>query len=97
TGPFTLEDAMRLDQLDELLVTEPWEQMAVHPDASLMDRDAVILGADEAASWRNGNAVAVPGMDGVARVYDVEGRWLGVGEAIGEESILRPVKVVLES
>ena len=97
TGPFTLDDAIRLDDLEALLEREPWEQIAVHPDASLMDRQAIILGADAAASWRNGNPVEVPGVEGVARVYDGTGDWLGIGQAIEGESLLRPAKVVLES
>lgn len=97
TGPFTLEDAIRLDNLDDLLQTVPWEDIAVHPDASLMDREAIILGADEAASWRNGNPVGVPGVRGVIRVYDGAGTWLGVGQAVEGENVLRPAKVVLES
>lgn len=97
TGPFTLEDAIRLDELEQLVETLPWEQIAVHPDASLIDRDAIILGGDDARSWRNGNPVAAHGAKGIARVYDIAGNWLGVGQAIEGESILRPAKVVLES
>lgn len=97
TGPFTLEDAIRLEDLGGLLETESWERIAVHPDASLQGREAIILGADGASAWRNGNPVDAPGAHGVVRVYDDQGAWLGVGEADGDEQILRPAKVVLES
>lgn len=97
TGPFTLADAIRIDELDDLLLTQPWEQVAVHPDASLHDWHTVILGADEAASWRNGNGIPVPGDTTRARVYDGDGNWLGVGQAEVGDSVLRPMKVVLES
>jgi tRNA pseudouridine55 synthase len=97
TGPFTLEDAIRLNDLESLIESEPWEQIAVHPDTSLMDREAIILGADAAASWRNGNTIDVPGAAGIVRVYDESGQWLGVGQCLEGESILRPAKVVVES
>jgi tRNA pseudouridine55 synthase len=96
TGPFSLEDAIRLDQLEDLVATEPWSSIAWHPDASLMDWPAVILGDDEARSWRNGNSLRVPGAEGGVRVYDDAGHWLGVGHAGPGEERVRPVKVVAE-
>lgn len=96
TGPFTLDDAITLDELEKLLSTVPWEQIAVHPDASLLDWPAVILDDSGARSWRYGNPIDVPGIEGGARVYDSGGTWLGVGDA-GQDGVLRPAKVVVES
>lgn len=96
TGPFSLDDAIRLDELDDLLQTVPWEQIAVHPDASLADWPALILGPADAASWRNGTGVRQPGVSGSARVYDAAGDWLGVGKTDDERDILTPTKVVVE-
>jgi tRNA pseudouridine55 synthase len=97
TGPFTLADAIRIDELDDLLLTQRWESLAVHPDASLHDWQTVILGPDATSSWRNGNGILVPGETTRARVYDGAGNWLGVGQVNEGDSILRPTKVVLES
>lgn len=97
TGPFTLNDAIRLDELEDLLLTEPWEQIATHPDASLWSWPAVVVDEREAASWRNGNPINVPGLTGGARVYDSGGAWLGVGEVEEGNGVLRPAKVVVES
>jgi tRNA pseudouridine55 synthase len=97
TGPFTLDDALRLDELEDLVATERWEVIATHPDASLQDRPAVILDDASAGSWRNGNPVHVEGASGVVRLYDADGTWLGVGTAEPGEESVRPLKVVVES
>lgn len=97
TGPFSLADAVRLNELEELLKTEPWEMIAAHPDASLQGLEAIILGDDAAASWRNGNPVRLDGVSGGVRAYDIAGIWMGVGRADVGEELLRPVKVVVES
>jgi tRNA pseudouridine55 synthase len=96
TGPFSLEDAIRLDQLEDLVATDSWASIAWHPDASLMDWPAVILGGEDARSWRNGNPLRGIGAIGGVRVYDGAGEWLGVGEALPAEDRVRPVKVVAE-
>ncbi len=97
TGPFTLNDAVRLEELEPLLATEPWEQIATHPDAALWSFPAVVVDDREAASWRNGNPIDVPGATGRVRVYDSGGTWLGVGETDDGGGVLRPAKVVVES
>ncbi len=97
TGPFTLDDALRLDELEELVATERWESFATHPDASLQERPAVILDDGNARSWRNGNPIQVAGASGIVRVYDDAGTWLGVGTAEAGEESIRPLKVVVES
>lgn len=97
TGPFTLADAIHLNELEDLLAVEPWESIAWHPDASLMDWQAIILGDDAATSWRNGNPVVLAGSCGGVRVYDRAGNWLGVGRAEAGDDLLRPAKVVVES
>jgi len=97
TGPFTLEDAVRLDELEDLVATERWEVIAAHPDASLQEWPAIILDERHAASWRNGNAVNLEGATGHVRLYDHAGTWLGVGVAEPGEDRFRPLKVVVES
>jgi tRNA pseudouridine55 synthase len=97
TGPFTLQHAVRLDDLQGLLRTERWENIAAHPDASLGSMNAVILGQDSATKWRHGLPISVSGVSGLVRVYDDMGAWLGVGEADSHGQVVRPLKVVLES
>lgn len=98
TGPFTLADAIRLDELPGLLKREPWALIAVHPDVAVHDRGAAVIGPLASVRWRQGSGVVITGRaNDVVRVYDVAGTWLGVGQVVPEESFLRPLKVVAAS
>lgn len=97
TGPFTLEDAWNLSELEDLIGQGSWEDVAVHPDMSLHDRPAVVLNEEMATLWRNGNSLPLDVPAGLVRVYDVLGNWLGVGSGYPEASTLKPEKVVTES
>lgn len=94
TGPFTLAHAVRIDELEDLFQRCPWEQLAAHPDAALLDRPAIILDEAESRAWYYGQRVAVMGAEGLVRVYDTDGDWLGVGQGDEEGACVRPVKVV---
>lgn len=96
TGPFTLDDAVRLDELEEMVKTEQWETFAYHPDAVLHDWPALVLDEAHALAWRQGKTVALEGTSGVVRVYDVCGTWLGVGQANDDGTSIQPTKVVAE-
>lgn len=94
SGPFTLEDAVSLDEFALLHETLGWARMAFHPDWALQDMQAVVLDAPELRSWTTGQSVvhdAIP--TGPVRVYDSDGVWLGVGAA--EAGIIRSTKVIL--
>lgn len=97
TGPFTLDDSWRLEELEQLIADGAWEDIAAHPDAALHDRPAVVLNESLATAWRNGSSVpcSVPG--GLVRVYDVQGNWLGVASGDPENGLLVPDKVVNEA
>ena len=96
TGPFTLADAWTLDELEELIAAGFWEDVAVHPDAPLLEHPAVILDTAQAASWRNGTDIAADVPGSLIRVYDAHGSWLGVGRGAPDRGVLRPEKVVAE-
>lgn len=97
TGPFSLEDAWSLDELEELIGQGSWEDIAAHPDMALHDRPAVVLSESMAAFWQNGNSLPLEVPSGLIRVYDVLGNWLGVGSGVPEEGIVKPEKVVTET
>lgn len=96
SGPFTLEDSWSLQELETLIAQGFWEDVAAHPDASLHDRPAVVLNEKNAAKWKNGSSLKIDVPDGIIRVYDVSGNWLGVGSGIPEDGLLKPEKVVIE-
>jgi tRNA U55 pseudouridine synthase TruB len=96
TGPFTLADAIRVDDLEELLRTSPWEEIAWHPDAVMHDWPALILDDAGAVNWRQGKSVEHEGNHDNVRVYDSSGTWLGVGQSDEAGTQVRPIKVVAE-
>jgi tRNA pseudouridine55 synthase len=97
TGLFTLEDSWQLSELEILIAEGYWEDVAAHPDAALHDRPAIVLAEGEATLWRNGSHVALDVPQGLVRVYDVLGNWLGVGVGYPQEGVLKPEKVVAET
>ncbi len=96
TGPFSLEDAWRLEELEELIANGYWEDVAAHPDAALWNRPALVLSHDLAAQWRNGSEIELDVPEGLVRVYDSLGTWIGVGRGLPERHVLKPEKVVTE-
>ena len=97
TGPFTLEDSWQLAELEELIAAGYWEDIAAHPDAALHDRPAIVLADDDAIKWRNGTSISLQVPEGLVRVYDVLGNWLGVGLGDPVEGVVKPEKVVTEA
>jgi tRNA U55 pseudouridine synthase TruB len=92
-----LEDSWQLAELEELIANGYWEDIAAHPDAALHDRPAVVLAEDDATRWCNGTSVPLGVPEGLVRVYDVLGNWLGVGMGDPEEGVVKPEKVVAET
>lgn len=91
-GPFTLEHALRIDEFEDMIRRRPWHLIAAHPDIALFDRPAIVLA--DAKGWRQGKHVAATGVEGLVRVYDTDGGWLGVGQGNEDGAHVRPVKVV---
>ncbi len=95
TGPFSLADAITLDELARKFACEPWAEIAYHPDSVLHDLPAAIVGPERAIEWQQGKVLAVKECAGTVRVYDSMGRWLGVGSAVEEGNYVQPEKVIL--
>lgn len=94
TGPFTLEDAVSIDDLGALQDTLGWSGLAFHPDWAMQDMTAVVLSEEDVRSWVMGQVLEQGlALNGTVRVYDSDGTWLGVGEATYK--MLRPTKVIL--
>jgi tRNA pseudouridine55 synthase len=97
TGPFSLTDALTLDDLERSLDSHGWEGTAFHPDWVLQGKSMLVLGSDEACDWSNGKSVRLNEPNSfttIIRAYDASGRWLGVGEFDPGTRAVRPVKVI---
>jgi len=95
TGPFTLADAITLDELAEADLPSAWPELAVHPDAAVADWPALLLDEAAALAWRRGIPIpAAARAEGLVRAYDPAGDWLGVGAAADGGQRWRPRKVV---
>lgn len=109
SGPFTLCQAWTLGDLATLIdevgenLPDVWSEVAVHPDAALMEHPSHLVDAEVARllttgrRWQPGHAGrAVAGVvDGTrARAYDLSGALLGVVGWNAETGEWRPVKIV---
>ena len=97
TGPFRLEEAWTLADLEQALGDDPaveWESLSIHPDTIVQSWPAIVLDSAHRTDWLQGRLVAGSAtheMGGV-RAYDDQGNWLGIGR--GSELGVRPWKVV---
>ena len=96
TGPFCLDQALTLAELERDFAVTPWPELALHPDAALRDWPALVVDEAGAAAWRNGQALRLgAGAAGErCRVYSTDGDWLGLGRYDEAELAWRPEKVV---
>jgi tRNA pseudouridine55 synthase len=97
TGPFTLTDALTLDDLETRLANGTWEDIALAPDAVLDALPRLDLDATESIAWGQGKPVRGQGMAWAAstvRAYDVHGFWRGVGLADDTGDSVQPTKVI---
>ncbi|HET8524412.1 MAG TPA: tRNA pseudouridine(55) synthase TruB [Thermomicrobiales bacterium] len=97
SGPFTLCDAWRLDELAERDLAAEWPEIALHPDLAMTDRPALIVDHETTRAWRDGQPIgAGVGAETVARAYTVDGEWIGVARRDPEvmRGMWRPAKVI---
>jgi tRNA pseudouridine55 synthase len=97
-GHFDLCESWTLAELADAPLADEWEYMALAPDASSLDLDAIVIDAEMVLPWEQGkrwNLDAAPS-DSPVRVYDSAGNWLGIGELASADSFteLRPRKVI---
>lgn len=96
TGPFFLDQALTLGEFERAFAETPWPELALHPDAALLDWPVIVL--DEAATlaWRQGKDLGLGRgtPDERCRAYSTDGDWLGLGRFDAERGAWRPEKVV---
>lgn len=85
SGPFTLAQAITLDEFAAYLADGTWRDHIFATDEALLDWRAAILGVENGARMRNGQRIAFthasgePHPDGsLLRAYSVDGRFLGI-------------------
>lgn len=96
TGPFFLDQALTLDELEAEFAETPWPELALHPDVALRDWPVIVLDEAGALAWRQGKDLRVgQGSAGEhCRAYSTAGDWLGLGRFDAERGAWRPEKVV---
>jgi tRNA pseudouridine55 synthase len=96
-GPFRVEDAVTLEQLETLAGTGELGEVLVPADEGMAGHDAAILGEDGSRRFGHGlmhrSAGGAGGATETARIYGTTGEFLGVGSVstLGE---IRPLKVL---
>ncbi|HEX8994476.1 MAG TPA: tRNA pseudouridine(55) synthase TruB [Ktedonobacterales bacterium] len=91
SGPFTLDQAITLEQLEQALATDAWRERLFAADEALLDWRALILGETSETRMRQGRPLrlgaplhAAPADSEVedepkrARAYSADGRFLGI-------------------
>lgn len=95
-GAFTIENAVTLDALEELVAAGELEASLLAPDEGLRDAGAAVVTVERGKQLRQGMMLAplAAGMRpaAVARAYDTGGAFLGVA-AVDAGGQIRPVKM----
>lgn len=106
SGPFTLKQCLTLGKLEQALADGTWRDFLYAPDEALLERRAAILGPENEARMRNGQAlrfglesrpvaVAEPVGGELLRAYTTDGRFVGILRWEAEQGIWQPAKVLL--
>jgi tRNA pseudouridine55 synthase len=96
TGPFFLDQALTLDELAAEFAETPWPELALHPDAALLDWPAIVLDEAGVLAWRQGKDIRLGrgAPDERCRAYSTDGDWLGLGRYDAARGAWRPEKVI---
>ena len=97
TGPFRLNEAWTLADLEAALADDPtaeWASISIHPDTIVQGWPAIVVADADRTGWLQGRTVPGPpsGDETGVRAYDADGHWLGIGH--GSAMGTRPWKVV---
>jgi tRNA pseudouridine55 synthase len=107
SGPFTLDDSLTLEVLEQSLADGSWPDHCFAPDEALLQRRAAILGERNEWRLRNGLALDFTSADTVnepsrsdveaelLRAYSLDGRFLGILQWVDDRSAWRPLKVLV--
>lgn len=102
-GEFSLAEARKLSEIEELAKQERLSGLLLLPDAVFSALPALTAKGDGVKRLENGNPLPVPLLEpgaanakGQARVYDGEGRFYGIYEWEEGRRLYRPVKMFLE-
>jgi tRNA pseudouridine55 synthase len=98
TGPFDLGQAWTLEELAVRELEAEWPTVAVHPDVAIERLRALILDDEAKHRWMTGRSIAGKYDDeGLVRVYDSHGDWLGIAEADRQANAWKPMKVIVSA
>jgi len=97
-GPFVSPRMHGLAEVEEAAGSpQALDDMLLAPDAALAALPDVRLGVAEQACFLQGQAVSVAGPPGAkVRVYDSDGRFLGVGQVTPEGRRLAPDRIMID-
>lgn len=95
SGPFNLDDAWTIGELETIDPAALWESIALHPDMALTEWPALVMTDVEEQGWRHGQWLTVEGASDVRgiRVYDSAGHWRGLAEP-AEGALWKPTRVI---
>ncbi len=84
-GPFALHDALSYEELETIAAHGDWGRVLWPEDLVARDRPALALDDDGARRFMSGQArQALGSAEGTARVYDPQGRFLGLAEGAND-------------
>jgi tRNA pseudouridine55 synthase len=103
-GPFNIEDALTLPQLEEIAQTGTWGKYLYPVDYALQSFDALIVSHEQQCSLVHGAPIspavkveASPIKDGaLSRVYSADGSFVGMVKYDAENSLWRAEKIFLK-
>jgi tRNA U55 pseudouridine synthase TruB len=96
-GPFSIQDALSLSQIEDAFHDGSWKKLIRPVDSPLWNWMAIIVGRENQLDIRNGRpftpAEAVLLSEEYCRAYDLEGNFLAVLRYIPEARQWHPEKV----
>ena len=107
SGPFTLDQAITLEALEQALATDAWRGRLFAADEALLDWRALILGEASEARMRQGQPLRFEpratsplppgegsGEGASARAYSADGRFIGIVRWSEEQAAWQPHKAL---